>query len=207
MLSFHATKLFTTVEGGALVSGSEKLKSRIDFLKNFGIADQETVIAPGINGKMNELQSAFGLLQLEMVKEEIGKRREITATYRRKLAQVPGLTFQREDLPGVEPNYAYFPVLVDAAAFGMARNELFEALKPFNIFTRKYFYPLCSHFSSYRTLPSASPDRLPVAERVARDVLCLPIYGTLEPAAVERISDAVAGLSELARAGKTSRTT
>jgi dTDP-4-amino-4,6-dideoxygalactose transaminase len=200
MLSFHATKLFTTVEGGALVSGSEKLKSRVDFLKTFGIADLETVVAPGINGKMNELQSAFGLLQLDMVKDEIQKRRELTTIYRRRLAQIPGLTFQTRDLPEVEHNYAYFPVLVEAGEFGMDRNELFEHLKKFNIMARKYFYPLCTHFNSYRSLSSASPDRLPIAERIASQVLCLPIYGTLEPAAVEQIADAIAGLSEWGRA-------
>jgi dTDP-4-amino-4,6-dideoxygalactose transaminase len=127
MLSFHATKLFTTVEGGALISGSDKLKTRIDFLKNFGIAGPETVVGPGINGKMNELQSAYGLLHLEMVAEEIRRRRELVALYRERLAAVRGLTLQR-DIPGVEHNHAYFPALVDPAAFGMDRDELHAAL-------------------------------------------------------------------------------
>jgi len=195
MLSFHATKLFTTVEGGALVSSSERLKTRIDFLKNFGIADQETVVAPGINGKMNELQSAWGLLQLETIEKEIATRRELTELYRSRLEGTKGLTLGTETL-GVDRNYAYFPVLVDGKRFGMDRDRLFEVLKLFNVFARKYFHPLCSHFSTYRSLPSGSPDRLPVAERVAREILCLPIYGTLEPEHVARICDIVRSLAQ-----------
>lgn len=178
MLSFHATKLFTSIEGGALVCHDPALKTRIDFLKNFGIADEETVVGPGINGKMNELQSAYGLLQLDMVREEIARRREVALAYREALRGVPGLSMQ-QDIPGVEHNHAYFPVLIDAATFGMSRDRLHALLKRFRVTARKYFHPLCSHFPSYRALPSASPDRLPVAERIARSVLCLPIYGTL----------------------------
>jgi dTDP-4-amino-4,6-dideoxygalactose transaminase len=198
MLSFHATKLFSSIEGGALVSGSARLKTRIDFLKNFGIADEETVVGPGINGKMNELQSAFGLLHLEMVEREIAERRKIVELYRAGLARVPGLRLQR-DLPNVRHNDAYFPVLVEAGEFGMDRDTLHKTLKRFNIYTRRYFHPLCSHIPSYQALPSASADRLPIAESVARRILCLPIYGTLAHDHVRQICGV---LSELHRAAR-----
>ncbi len=178
MLSFHATKLFTSIEGGALVSRSDQLRTRINFLKNFGIANEETVIAPGINGKMNEFQAAFGLLQLDMVDAEIARRAKLTQIYRDGLSGLPGITLAKTP-PDVEPNYAYFPMLVDEAKYGASRDELHAALKRFNINSRKYFYPLCSHFPCYAALPSARPENLPVAERVASQVLCLPLYGNL----------------------------
>ncbi|MBX3470540.1 MAG: DegT/DnrJ/EryC1/StrS family aminotransferase [Planctomycetes bacterium] len=201
MLSFHATKLFTTIEGGALVSGSAALKARIDFLKNFGIADEETVVGPGINGKLNELQSAFGLLQLEQVDVEIAARRAVSARYRARLAGLPGLRLPPLDAPGVESNCSYFPVLVDRERFGLDRDALYAALKLFDVHARKYFHPLCSQIPAYRALPSAAPDRLPVAERVARQVLCLPIYGQLRPDVVERIADILWALHERASRG------
>ena len=190
VLSFHATKLFTSIEGGALVSRTAAQKERIDFLKNFGFADEETVIGPGINGKMNEFQAAFGLLQLDMIEGEIANRRRLTAVYRHELAGTPGIRLQ-EDLPGVEHNYAYLPVLVDPEAYGMTRDALYDALKALNIFARKYFYPLCSQFPCYTSLPSADPKNLPVAERVTRRILCLPLYGTLEEETVRTICAAV----------------
>ena len=162
ILSFHATKLFSTAEGGAVVSRSRPDCERIDFMKNFGIADEETVIGPGINGKMNELQAAFGLLQLEGVDSEIASRKTLVQLYRDGLASVPGITVQH-DLPGVRHNYAYFPILVDAAAYGVTRDELWSSLRQFNVITRKYFYPLCSRYPSYASLPSALPQNLPVA--------------------------------------------
>lgn len=186
MLSFHATKLFSSIEGGALVAKTPIEKHRIDYLKNFGFANEETVIGPGINGKMNEFQAAFGLLQLDMVEAEIARRRALTLVYRQELEGVPGIWFQR-DLPGVQHNYGYFPILVDEAAYGMTRDSLYAALKEFNIFARKYFYPLCSHFPCYSALPSAAPSCMPVAERVARQVLCLPIYGELAEPVVRTI--------------------
>ena len=193
ILSFHATKLFSTAEGGAVVSHSEAARERIDFMKNFGIADEETVIGPGINGKMNELQAAFGLLQLESIETEIASRRAMTQLYRERLAGVPGIRVQH-DAPGVKHNYSYFPVIVDPDAYGATRDELWAALKEFNVITRKYFYPLCSHYPSYASLPSASPANLPVAERISQRVLCLPLYGTLAESAVDQICDIIGEL-------------
>ena len=195
ILSFHATKLFSTAEGGAVVSRSEAARVRVDHLKNFGIVDEETVIGPGINGKMNELQAAFGLLQLEGIEREIENRGKLTELYRARLRDVPGLTFH-EDRPGVRHNYAYFTLLIDEEAFGMSRDELWETLKLFNVVTRKYFSPLCSHFPCYSALPSAQRENLPVAEDVARRILSIPLYGTLAPESVEQLC---AILAELAR--------
>jgi dTDP-4-amino-4,6-dideoxygalactose transaminase len=193
ILSFHATKLFSTIEGGAIVSRSRVQRDRIDYLKNFGIEDEETVIGPGINGKMNEFQAAFGLLHLEMIGDEIARRRRLTEVYREGLRGLPGLRVQ-EDMPGVEHNYAYFPVLVDPEGFGMTRDRLHEVLQEFNVRSRKYFHPLCSHYACYAALPSAQPGQLPVAERVAERILCLPLYGTLGEDVVERICAILAGL-------------
>ena len=186
VLSFHATKLFTTGEGGAVISKSEPQKRRIDNLKNFGIADEETVIGPGINGKMNELQAAFGLLQLDMVDGEIAGRRALSKTYRDGLQDIAGISFP-EQMPHVHPNYAYFPILIDDGRYGLSRDELYTLLKQFNIYPRKYFHPLCSHFPCYSALPSAAPSNLPVAERVAQQVLCLPMYGNLGERTAEAI--------------------
>jgi dTDP-4-amino-4,6-dideoxygalactose transaminase len=187
MLSFHATKVFSTIEGGALVSRSKVERERINSLENFGIANEETIIGPGINGKMNEFQAAFGLLQLATIRDEISKRRALALSYRRHLAGIPGLRFL-DDLPGVEHNYGYFPIIIDAERYGLERDELYVVLKQFNVNTRKYFYPLVSHAPCYSALPSAAPAHLPVAERIARQVLCLPIYGGLEPAVPEVIA-------------------
>jgi len=186
MLSFHATKLFSTAEGGALVVKNDVQRKRINFLKNFGIADEETVIGPGINGKMNELQAAFGLLGLEIVDREIADRRGLALIYRQGLDGVPGVRYL-DDMRDVEHNYAYFPILIDTEQYGIDRNELYRRLKLFNIFTRKYFYPLCSHYSCYSALPSARPENLPVAEQVTEQVLCLPMYGSLGPEVVKTI--------------------
>jgi dTDP-4-amino-4,6-dideoxygalactose transaminase len=193
VLSFHATKLFSSIEGGAIVSKMAAEKRRIDFLKNFGFADEETVIGPGINGKMNEFQAAFGLLQLDMIDQEIAHRRRLTQIYRRELAGAPGITFH-QDVPEVAHNFAYFPVLVDPETYGMSRDDLYAALKEFNMYTRKYFYPLCSHFPCYTALPSADPKNLPVAERVASRILCLPLYGVLEEDTVRTIAEVVRAL-------------
>lgn len=190
MLSFHATKLFTTIEGGALISRTAAQQQRINSLKNFGIAGEEEVIGPGINGKMDEFQAAFGLLHLRMVEGEIARRKAVATIYRDRLAGVPGLKLLRESAD-TDPNYGYFPVLVDADEYGMDRNELFRLLRRCNIVSRKYFYPLVSRASCYAALPSADPARLPVAERIASRVLCLPIYGTLESQTVHRICDVI----------------
>lgn len=190
MLSFHATKLFTTIEGGALVSRTAAQRSRINFLKNFGIAGEEEVIGPGINGKMDEFQAAFGLLHLRMVEDEIARRKNIADIYRRRLAEVPGLTLLRE-CALTEPNYAYVPILVNPEVYGLSRDQLFQVLRSCNIISRKYFYPLVSRAPCYAALPSAEPARLPVAERVSIQVLCLPIYGTLPSQTVHRVCEVI----------------
>lgn len=179
MVSFHATKLFTTGEGGALAPKSAEHYARVNLLKNFGIAGEESVIGPGINGKMNEFQAALGLLCLKSVDEEIVRRREVARMYGEGLKNVSGVEIPCVS-PDVERNCAYFPVLIHEREYGMDRDGLYSLLKRFNVYARKYFYPLCSRYTSYRNLPSASPDRLPVGERVAKEVLCLPIYGKME---------------------------
>lgn len=197
ILSFHATKLFSTIEGGAIVSHSSAQRQRIDYLKNFGIEDEETVIGPGINGKMNEFQAAFGLLQLETLEQEIEHRRALTLRYRERLSGLPGLRLQEDD-PRVRHNHAYFPVIVDPEGYGIARDPLHALLGEFNVHARKYFHPLCSHYACYAALPSARPEALPVAERIAERVLCLPLYGTLDPAQVDGICDVLVALHEAA---------
>lgn len=186
VLSFHATKVFNTIEGGAIVCHDEKTKRRIDFLKNFGFADEVTVVAPGINAKMNELQSAYGLLQLKYVDEYIANRKSIADTYRQQLQGISGIDYL-EDISEVRHNYAYFPILVDKVKYGMTRDELYEHLKQNNIFGRRYFYPLISQFPSYRGLPSSKPENLPIAHQVADQVICLPIYPDLRLEIVEQI--------------------
>ena len=197
-LSFHATKLFTTGEGGALVTADTALDRRIRSLKNFGIADEETVLAPGINAKMSELSAAFGLLRLRDVDSEITARAEVTAAYHRALDGVPGLTLPPQPA-NVVLNHSYFPVLVDADAFGLDRDELYTALRLFNVIARKYFYPLTSHYEWDSCYPSADPANLPVAERAARQVLCLPVYGELGAADAQAIADIIVALHRAAR--------
>ncbi len=197
-MSFHATKLFSSIEGGALVSRSEKQRTRIQFLRNFGIADAETIIGPGINGKMNEFQASFGLLELDVVDEEIEGRQTLTYLYRRLLSDVPGITCF-EDMPGVRHNYSYLPILVDPATFGISRDALSEILTKCNIHSRKYFYPLCSNYPCYSALPSSAPEHLPVANRVANRILCLPLYGELDKDIVETICEVIAGIRHAAR--------
>jgi dTDP-4-amino-4,6-dideoxygalactose transaminase len=186
ILSFHATKVFNTIEGGAIVCHDEKTKNRIDYLKNFGFANETTVIAPGINAKMNELQAAFGLLQLKYVDTYIAKRKALADAYRNKLKDVKGISFF-DDIPGVQHNYAYFPILVEQQIYGKTRDELYEELKKHNIFCRRYFYPLISQFPTYRGILSARPENLPVAEKIAEQVLCLPIYPDLSETNLEFI--------------------
>jgi len=197
VLSFHATKLYTTMEGGALVASSRTHKERVDFLKNFGIADEETVIGPGINGKLNEVQAAFGLLQLDIVEAEIERRSGIDAKYRERLAKVPGVELLGQ-LAETVPNHGYFPIFVDQDRFGLSRDELHAALRACNIVTRKYFHPLCSHYPCYASLPSSRPENLPAAENIAARVLCLPIYGSLSLETVARICDAIEAIQSSA---------
>jgi len=186
MLSFHATKVFNTFEGGALITNDQELKTRIDFLKNFGFANETTVIAPGSNGKMDEFRSAFGLLQLQKVDGEIAKRKAVAERYREALLDVPGVKVLH-DLPGVTHNYAYFPIEINAAEYGMTRDDLYNKLKAAEIYSRRYFYPLCSDFPVYCGLASAAPSNLPVATRVAQNILCLPMFAELTQEDMEKI--------------------
>lgn len=179
ILSFHATKVFNTIEGGAIVCHDEKIKKRIDHLKNFGFVDETTVIAPGINAKMNELQAAYGLLQLKHVDEYIAKRNTIVEEYKKHLKNIQGITMLPE-IVGVNHTYPYFPILIDSQVLGKSRDAVYEELKAHNIFGRRYFYPLISQFPTYRGLPSAAASNLPVATRIADQVICLPIYPDLD---------------------------
>ena len=189
-LSFHATKVYNTVEGGALVCRDEHTKKRIDYLKNFGFADETTVVAPGINAKMDEVRSAFGLLALKKVDEAIEARKKIAIQYRETLRNVPGISYL-EDLSDVRHNYAYFPIFVDSEKYGITRDELYFKLKEKNIFGRRYFYPLISTFSTYKSLESAKPENLPVATRIADSVICLPMYAGLKILDIERIIEII----------------
>ena len=185
-LSFHATKVYNTIEGGALICHDEKTKKRIDYLKNFGFAGETTVIAPGINGKMDEVRSAYGLLNLKQVDAAIEARRQVAIMYRKGLEHVPGITFM-EDMPGVRHNYSYFPIFVDSEKYGMTRDELYFKMKERNVLGRRYFYPLISEFSTYRGLESARQENLSVAHKVAENVICLPMYNGLCIDSIKRI--------------------
>lgn len=189
-LSFHATKVYNTIEGGALVMHDEQTKKRIDYLKNFGFAGETTVVAPGINSKMDELRAAYGLVNLKQVDKAIEARRRVADTYREALKGIPGIRFM-DDVPGVQHNYAYFPIFVDEAQYGMSRDELYFKMKDHNVLGRRYFYPLISTFSTYRGLESAHPDNLPVATKMAEQVICLPMYYGLTNEDLERITSLV----------------
>lgn len=191
-LSFHATKVYNTIEGGALVMHDAKMKQRIDYLKNFGFAGETEVVAPGINSKMDEIRAAYGLLNLKQVDASIARRRQVAVRYREALREVPGISFF-EDMPGVRHNYSYFPIFVDAKTYGMTRDELYFKMKAHNVLGRRYFYPLISTFTTYRGLPSASRENLPVATRIADSVICLPMYDGLSEADIERVLDLVRG--------------
>jgi len=193
-LSFHATKVFNTIEGGALICHSAEMKQRIDYLKNFGFEDEVTVVAPGINGKMDEVRSAYGLLNLKQVDAAIAQRIHIAELYINGLASVKGITTLNLKLltMNLKPNYSYFPVFVDASEYGMTRDELYEKLKARQIFGRRYFYPLISTFSTYKGLESSAPENLPEATKVADSVICLPIYPGLTDEDVKRVIAAIA---------------
>ena len=189
-LSFHATKVFGTFEGGALVSHNQETKQRMEFLKNFGFADEVTVVGPGINGKMDEARAAFGLLNLKQVDAAIEKRKRVAKIYRDELKNIHGIRYM-SDMKGVRHNYAYFPVFVDEKEFGISRDALYEGMKEYNVFGRRYFYPLISTFSTYRGLPSATPSNLPVATKLADTVICLPMHHDLSDSDVERVIDSI----------------
>ena len=189
-LSFHATKVYNTVEGGALICHDEQTKKRIDYLKNFGFAGETTVIAPGINGKMDEVRSAYGLLNLKQVDAAIEARHQVAIKYREALRSVKGIRVM-EDMPGVRHNYSYFPIFIDAEAYGMTRDELYFKMKENGVLGRRYFYPLISEFSTYRGLESARPENLPVATKIADSVICLPMYHALTEVGVERVIEQI----------------
>lgn len=185
-LSFHATKVYNTIEGGAMVMHDEKTKKRIDYLKNFGFAGETEVIAPGINSKMDEMRAAYGILNLRQVDDAIEARHQVAIKYREALRPVEGITFW-DDMPGVKHNYSYFPIFVDAEKYGMTRDELYFKMKEQNVLGRRYFYPLISEFSTYRGLPSASKENLPQAHKMADSVICLPMHHELNDIDIERI--------------------
>lgn len=186
-LSFHATKVYNTIEGGALICHDEKTKKRIDYLKNFGFAGETTVVAPGINGKMDEVRAAYGLLNLGQVDAAIEARKQITLQYRSGLSNIPGIHVMN-DLSNTRHNYAYFPIFVDAEQYGMTRDDLYFKLKEKGILGRRYFYPLITEFSTYRGLCSANRGNLANAHKIANTVICLPIYADLGTDVVDRIT-------------------
>lgn len=177
-LSFHATKVFNTIEGGALVMHDAETKKRIDYLKNFGFANETTVVGPGINSKMDEIRSAYGLLNLKQVDSAIARRKDVATQYREALKDVKGISFF-EDKPGARHNYSYFPIFVEEKEYGMSRDALYFKMREQGVFGRRYFYPLISTFSTYRALPTARPENLPVATKMAESVICLPMHHNL----------------------------
>jgi dTDP-4-amino-4,6-dideoxygalactose transaminase len=189
-LSFHATKVYNTVEGGALICHDEATKKRIDYLKNFGFAGETTVVAPGINSKMDEIRAAYGLLNLKQVDDAIAKRKATAEKYRAALKDVPGIRLLN-DVEGVHHNYAYFPIFIDEKVYGMSRDDLYAKLQGHDIFGRRYFYPLISTFSAYKGLESANPKNLPIAHKLADQVLCLPMFAGLDEEGVNRVIDVV----------------
>lgn len=185
-LSFHATKVYNTIEGGAMIMHDAETKKRIDYLKNFGFAGETTVVAPGINSKVDEMRSAYGLLNLKQVDAAIVARKKTADVYREALRGVDGLTFY-EDMPGVKHNYSYFPMFIDADKYGMTRDELYFKMREANVLGRRYFYPLISEFSTYRGLESARKENLPIAHKMADTVICLPMHHELNERDLNRV--------------------
>lgn len=186
ILSFHATKVYSTIEGGAVICHTEEMKHHIDNLKNFGFRGETVVEEPGINAKLNELQAAYGLLQLKYVDGFIQRRKEISDHYRKLLRDISGISYL-EDMTNVEHAYSYFPIFVDETNYGISRDKLYEKLKKNNIIGRRYFYPLISSFDPYSQLPSSTHYNLPIATRIAEEVICLPIYVELSNEEIEII--------------------
>ena len=189
-LSFHATKVFNTVEGGAMVMHDAETKKQIDFLKNFGFAGETEVVGPGINSKMDEIRSAYGLLNLKQVDAAIEARHQVAIRYREALRGVEGISFF-DDMPGVRHNYSYFPIFVDAERYGMTRDALYFKMKEQGILGRRYFYPLISDFSTYSGLESARPENLPNARKMADEVICLPMHHALSEDDISRVLDCI----------------
>ena len=193
-LSFHATKVYNTAEGGALIVKDAETKKRVDYLKNFGFAGETEVVAPGINSKMDEIRAALGLLNLKQVDEAIEKRHQVAIQYREALRDVKGIRFF-DDMVGVKHNYSYFPIFVNAEEYGMTRDELYFKMREQNIWGRRYFYPLISTFSTYCGLPSAAPENLPVATRIANEVICLPMHHELNECSIGKVIDSIRDLA------------
>ena len=189
-LSFHATKVYNTVEGGAMIMHDERMKKRIDYLKNFGFANETTVVGPGINSKMDEIRSAYGLLNLRQVDNAIEARHQVAIKYREALRNIEGITFF-DDMPGVRHNYSYFPIFIDEKKYGMTRDELYFKMKEQNVLGRRYFYPLISEFTTYKGLESARPENLPEAHKMAASVICLPMHHALSGEDVQRTLDCI----------------
>ena len=185
-LSFHATKVYNTIEGGALIMHDEQTKKRIDYLKNFGFAGETEVVAPGINSKMDEMRAAYGLINLRQVDYAIAARKKVAVRYREALRDVIGISFF-DDMPGVTHNYSYFPIFVDAEKYGMTRDELYFKMKEQNVLGRRYFYPLISTFSTYRGYESANPEKLPNAHKLADSVICLPMHHNLSDSDINKV--------------------
>ena len=185
-LSFHATKVYNTIEGGAMVMHDEATKRRIDDLKNFGFHNEVTVVAPGINSKMDEMRSAYRLLNLRQVDAAIEARHQVAIKYREALRDVEGITFF-DDMPGVKHNYSYFPIFIDAEKYGTTRDDLYAKMKDANVLARRYFFPLISEFSTYRGCPGAGKDNLPNAHKMADSVLCLPMHHAISDDDFQRI--------------------
>jgi len=190
MFSFHATKLFHTAEGGALTYKDTDLKGSIDLLNNFGIKNEDEVVLTGINGKMNEIQAALGLINLRYLKAEREKRKRIIDTYTHCLRDIEGINLN-ELAKNVINSYQYFVIRIEQERFGISRDEAYKRLREYNVYARKYFYPLCSDYPCYKNLPSADPTNLPVAKKVVDEVLCLPLYGELAIASVEKICEMI----------------
>jgi dTDP-4-amino-4,6-dideoxygalactose transaminase len=190
MFSFHATKIYHTLEGGALTFKDHSLRERLEFAKNFGFKNEENIVVPGINAKMNEFQAAIGLLMFDLVEIEIQKRKNLTMIYRDRLSTIPGISF-RVEMANVKHNYYNFIIIVDKDKFGIGRDELYRILKKYNIFTRRYFYPLCSQFQCYRNYFSSAPENLPFAEKISNSILTLPLYGSLNDEDVHKICDII----------------
>ena len=189
-LSFHATKVYNTLEGGALVMHDAETKKRVDYLKNFGFAGEIEVVAPGINSKVDEVRAAYGILNLRQVDAAIEARHQVAVKYREALRPVEGITFM-DDMPGVKYNYSYFPIFIDAEKYGMTRDELYEKMRGHNVLGRRYFYPLISTFSTYRGLESAAPKNLPNAHKMADSVICLPMHHELSAEDIHRVLETI----------------
>lgn len=199
-LSFHATKVYNTIEGGALICHSAEMKYHVDNLKNFGFRGETTVVAPGINSKMDEMRAAYGLLNLRQVDAAIEARKQVAKQYVEALQDVKGIKIFQPMVDSFASNlspltsnlnYSYFPIFVDEEQYGISRDALYEKMKANNVLGRRYFYPLITDFDPYKDIPSANPANLPVANRIAKQVICLPMHHALSEEDVKRVIDCV----------------